>query len=401
MLRRLPVLVSLIVIWLQSSQGGDALAAGGPQQAQQQPATSAQPTPVSEPVRAITPPRNPLPAESASAGVTQFSFIVYGDTRGRRDGVAEQYEHSLIVDSALATIQRLAGSPTPVKFVLQTGDAVVNGRDARQWNRSFVDLINRITTVGGIPYFLAPGNHDVTGTDALESPMRIEGLRNYLAAIGNLIPPDGAPRRLAGYPTYAFGYGNAFFIALDSNIAADEKQFEWVTSQLEGLDRARYRHVIAFFHHPTFSSGPHGGAIIERPSAALRARYTPLFRRHRAAILFSGHDHLFEHWVERYEDNEGRKHRLDHITTGGGGAPLYTYRGEPDLREYLKTNAADKVTLEHVVRPGMSPGDNPYHYLLVQLDGDRIRVEVVGVDWGRGFQPYRSNATELQDMNRE
>jgi hypothetical protein len=400
MLRRLAVLVS-IVIWLQSSQGGDALAARAPQQAQQQPATSTQPTPAPEEVRAIAPPRNPLPAESASAGVTQFSFLVYGDTRGRRDGAAEQYEHSLIVDSALATIRRLAGSPTPVKFVLQTGDAVVNGRDARQWNRSFVDLINRITTEGGIPYFLAPGNHDVTGTDALESPMRIEGLRNYLAAIGNLIPPDGAPRRLAGYPTYAFGYGNAFFIALDSNIAADEKQFEWVKSQLEGLDRVRYRHVIAFFHHPTFSSGPHGGAIIERPSAALRARYTPLFRRHRAAILFSGHDHLFEHWVERHEDNEGRKHRLDHITTGGGGAPLYTYRGEPDLREYLKANAADKVTLEHVVRPGMSPGDNPYHYLLVQVDRDRIRVEVVGVDWGRGFQPYRSNATELQDVIRE
>jgi 3',5'-cyclic AMP phosphodiesterase CpdA len=323
------------------------------------------------------------------------------DTRGRRDGTAEQYEHSLIVDSQLATIKRLTDSPAPVKFVLQTGDAVVNGGDARQWNKSFVDLINRITTEGGVPYFLAPGNHDVTGASALDSPMRIERLRNYLTAIGNLIPPDGAPRRLDGYPTYAFGYGNAFFVALDSNIATDDKQFEWISSQLEGLDRTRYRHVVAFFHHPTFSSGPHGGAVTEPPSEALRVRYAPLFRRHRVAILFSGHDHLFEHWVERYEDSEGRPRRMDHITTGGGGAPLYAYRGEPDLREYLKTNAAEKVSLEHVVRPGMNPGDNPYHYLLVHVNGDRIRVEVVGVDWGRGFQPYRSNVTELQDANRE
>jgi hypothetical protein len=379
MLRRLVISLSLLAIWPQSWQS----------------AASAQATAVSEQVRAIAPPRNPLPAESASAAVTRFSFLVYGDTRGRRDGVAEQYEHSLIVDSALDTIQRRAEGPAPVKFVLQTGDAVVNGRDARQWNRSFVDLINRLTTDGGVPYFLAPGNHDVTSAAELDAPLRGEGLRNYLSAIGNLIPPDGAPRRLDGYPTYAFGYGNAFFIALDSNIATDDKQFEWARTQLEGLDRTRYRHVIAFLHHPAFSSGPHGGARVEGPTAALRARYVPLFRRHHAAILFSGHEHLFEHWVERYEDSAGM-HRLDHITTGGGGAPLYIYRGEPDVLGYLKSNEGDKVTLDHIVRPGMDLGDNPYHYLLVEVDGDRIRVEVIGVDWGRGFQPYRSNATELR-----
>jgi len=402
MQRRLVILISLtIALCLRSSQAYQPAIAPPARQAQQQPAASAQTTPAPEQVRAIAAPRKPLPAEAVSAGVTKFSFIVYGDTRGRRDGTQEQYEHSLIVDSAVATIKRLAGGPAPVKFVLQTGDAVVNGGDARQWNRSFVDLINRITTEGGVPYFLAPGNHDVSGAPTLDAPIRKEGLRNYLSAIANLIPPDGAPRRLDGYPTYAFGYGNAFFIALDSNIATDDKQFEWVKSQLEGLDRTRYRHIVAFFHHPAFSSGPHGASVVEPPSAALRARYMPLFRRHRAAILFSGHEHLFEHWVERYEDAEGRKYRLDHVTTGGGGAPIYPYRGEPDLREYLKTNAAEKVSLDHVVRPGMNPGDNPYHYLLVQVDGDRIRLEINGVDWGRGFQPYRSNSTELRDANRE
>jgi hypothetical protein len=392
MLRRLTIcLVLFSVLWLDLMP----VARAGQQPAQQ--ATPApQPAQAVESVRAITAARNPLPAESASAGVTRFSFIVYGDTRGRRDGTHEQYEHSLIVDSMVAAIKRLEGGQFPVRFVLQTGDAVVNGRDARQWNKSFVDLINRITTDAGVPYFLAPGNHDVTGAPTPDAPMRQEGLRHYLAAVANLIPPDGAPRRLDGYPTYAFGYGNSFFIALDSNITNDDKQFEWVKSQLEGLDRKRYQHVVAFFHHPPFSSGPHGGAIVEPPSAALRARYMPLFRRHHAAILFGGHDHLFEHWIERYE-HDGKKYRLDHIVTGGGGAPLYPYRGEPDLREYLRTNAGEKVTLDHLVKPGMDPGDNPYHYLLVRVDGDRIDLEVTGVDWGRGFRPYRSNKADLQD----
>lgn len=73
--------------------------------------------PDTAPVTAINAARTPLPPEAASAGVTKFSFIAHGD--------------------------------------------------ARQWNASFVGLINRITTDGGIPYFLAPGNHDVTGSDHL------------------------------------------------------------------------------------------------------------------------------------------------------------------------------------------------------------------------------------------
>lgn len=402
MLRRLAIALSLLfVLGLGPAPAHEPSIARARQQAHRQAATAQQPAQAVEQVRAIARPRNPVPPEEASAGVTRFSFIVYGDTRGRRDGAQEQYEHSLIVDSMVATINRLENTAFPVRFVLQTGDAVVDGRVARQWNKSFIDLINRITTEGGVSYFLAPGNHDVTGAESLDDPMRQDGLRNYLAAIANLIPPDGAARRLRGYPTYAFGYGNAFFIALDSNIATDDSQFEWVKSQLEGLDRKRYRHVVAFFHHPPFSSGPHGGVLVEPPSAALRSRYIPLFRRHHAALLFSGHEHLFEHWVERYEDKEGHKYRLDHVVTGGGGAPLYSYRGEPDLRQYLETNAAEKVTLDHIVKPGMNPGDNPYHFLLLEVDGDRIRLEVIGVDWGRRFQPYRSNKAELLDANRE
>lgn len=350
-----------------------------------------------ETVHAIAPPRQPLPLEEASANVTRFSFIVYGDTRGRRDGQAIQHEHSLIVDTMLGTIKKLEQTEYPVRFILQSGDAVVNGRDPKQWNASFVDLINRLTTEGGVPYFLAPGNHDVSGAAELEAPERKEGLSNYLAAISRLIPPDGAPRRLAGYPTFAFGYGNTFVLAFDSNIATDDKQYEWVKSQLENLDRRRYVNVIAFCHHPPFSSGPHGGVKIEPPAAALRLRYLPLFRAHHVKALFTGHEHFFEHWVERYADSTGRQYRLDQIVSGGGGAPLYSYLGVPDLRDYLKANAAGKVKLEHLVKPGPNPGDNAYHYVVVQVDGEHLKMEVIGVDWGRNFRPYRSNKADLDD----
>jgi len=342
-----------------------------------------------ERVTPIKPPAIALPPEAESRGVTQFSFIVYGDTRGRRDGVAIQYEHSLIVDSMIAQIKHLATTQFPVRFVLQSGDAVVNGADAHQWNVSFVPLINRLTTEGGVPYFLVPGNHEATTTPA--------GLRNYLDAVFALIPPEGSPRRMPGTTTYAFGYGNTFVIGVDANIADDEKQFQWVKSQLDGLDRSRYTSVIAFCHQAPFSSGPHGGTSVEPPTVALRAKYMPLFNANHVRAVFSGHEHLFEHWIEHYSDASGA-HRMDLIVSGGGGAPIYNYTGEPDLTDFIKANAANHVTLQHLVKPSVERGLNPYHYLIVHVDGEKLDMEVFGVDWGSGFQPYRTNKTALQDQ---
>jgi hypothetical protein len=352
-----------------------------------------------EPERAnpIAPPTAPLPSEDRSRGITRFSFIVYGDTRGRRDGIAIQYEHSLLVDSMLAQIKKLETTSYPVRFILQSGDAVVRGQNAKEWNISFVPLINRLTTEGGVSYFLAAGNHDVSSATAADAPERQTPLQNYLDAVSKLIPPDGSPRRLSGYPTYSFGYGDTFVLTLDADIAGDEKQYEWVKSQLEGLDRSRYVNVIVFCHQAPFSSGPHGGARIEPPTAALRNLYMPLFNANHVSAVFSGHEHLFEHWVEHYTDASG-VHRMDLIVSGGGGAPLYAYSGEPDLHDYLKANETSKMTLEHLVKPSVDPGSNPYHYVIVSVDGGHLDMEVVSVDWGRGFRPYRSNKVELQDM---
>ncbi|MDQ2667508.1 MAG: metallophosphoesterase [Gemmatimonadota bacterium] len=345
---------------------------------------------------ASLPPKTPLVSEAASAGVTKFSFIAYGDTRGRHDGVQLQAEHQLVVESMLAMMKKPSTNADSIRFIVQSGDAVQNGAIARQLSVSYVPLINRLTQEGGVPYFLSVGNHDVGNATDLTDARRMDGMRNYVATNRRLIPPEGSPRRLNGYPTYAFGYGNTFFIAFDSNIPDDETQFAWVKGQLEGLDRRRYVHVALFFHHPPFSSGPHGGAQIERQAASVRTKWMPLIRTHHVRLLLTGHEHLFEHWVERYVDATGA-HRIDEIVSGGGGAPLYTYVGEPYVRDYLTAGAQDKVSLEHLVRPSSELGGNPFHYVVVHVDGARISMEVIGVDWGKGFAPYRSSTASLVD----
>src|SRR5438128_2262107 len=84
-------------------------------------------------VRPIEPARTPLPTEAASAGVTKFSFIAYGDTRS--SGVAEvpgdgqivHPEHSRLVDRMIVRIRERASTAFPIRFILQSGDAVLRG----------------------------------------------------------------------------------------------------------------------------------------------------------------------------------------------------------------------------------------------------------------------------------
>lgn len=347
-------------------------------------------------VAALVPPPTPMPSEAATAGITRFSFIAYGDTRGRHDGVLPQAEHTLVIESMLSTIKHAATGGDPIRFVVQSGDAIQDGAIGQQINVSYAPLIDRLMREGNVPYFLAVGNHDVGNAVDLTDPRRIAGLQNYLAANARLIPPDGSPRRLSGYPTYAFGFGNSYFIAVDSDIPDDTTQLAWLRTQLAGVDRRRYVNVAVFFHHPPFSSGSHGGATVERQAASIREKWMPLFRLYHVRLLLTGHEHLYEHWAERYTDASG-PHRIDEIVTGGGGAPLTTYKGEPDLSAYVAANAAAKVSVHHVARPSSDPGANPFHYVVVHVDGDRISLEVIGVDWGKGFAPYRSNAASLAD----
>jgi hypothetical protein len=349
--------------------------------------------PAEEVVRPIAPPAAGLPPESESVGVSKFSFIAYGDTRGQIDGQELQVGHGQVVDGVLVAIKTQAAAGFPVRFVVQSGDAVTNGSFPAQWNLRFRSLIERLTLEGGVPYFFAVGNHDLGGSP-VGSPERNLRLAYTSAAMSKLWPPEGSTRRLDAYPTFAFGYGRFFFIVLDSNIPNDVTQLNWVTRQLEDLDRTRFPYVVAVFHHPPITSGPHGGpTLVEPQTAAIRRLYLPLFRTHHVRMTISGHDHLHDHYVEHYEDETGT-HRMDHLITGGGGAPIYTYRGEPDTELYMANTRV--VRVQHLARPGPAAADNPHHFMIIDVDGDRLWAQAVGTG-PTPFRPYGTPRIELTD----
>jgi len=346
-----------------------------------------------EVVRPIAPPPRPFPSEKDSRRLKRVAFIVYGDTRGgtATDGVTLHPIHSRVMDRMLEVIRERANTEQPIRFVLQTGDAVLRGGDARMWNVSYSPIIERLTRDAGVPYFFTLGNHDVL-------PARNGGpggRENSLRAIANLLPAVGSKRRHADSVTYAFGIGPVFVISVDSNEATDPAQLHWVSRQLDRLDRKRFPTVVAFMHHPPYSSGFHGvPSGVEPQTLAIRSIWMPLFRQHHVRLVLAGHEHLFEHWVERYADRS-RPHRVDVVVTGGGGAPITAYRGEPDLSAYLAEGASQSVTVEHLVKPAATTAGNPNHFVVIDVDGSTIAAEVVALDGA--FAPFGGRRRQTLD----
>jgi hypothetical protein len=106
----------------------------------------------------------------------------------------------MVVGGMLAQIRRQQNAEFSVRFVLQSGDAVIAGERPEQWNVSFIPLIDKLTKIGNVPYFLVPGNHDVGTATTMNAPTRQPGLRNFYDAMSSLIPLDGSPWRFEGVP---------------------------------------------------------------------------------------------------------------------------------------------------------------------------------------------------------
>jgi len=165
-----------------------------------------------------------------------------------------------------------------------------------------------------VPFFASLGNHEYYTASGQPS----------LAA--RITPTDGiAPADWGRY--YSFDWGNAHFVALDSNApltdaaAGAGQMLEWLEADLAST-RKFWR--IAFFHHPGYATGHHQ----DEPEAALVRKYiVPILEAHGVQLVFNGHEHTYQRTYELLAGqvvapNSGG---LVYITSGGGGtAPYWT-----------------------------------------------------------------------------
>lgn len=153
----------------------------------------------------------------------------------------------------------------------------------------------------------APGNHDY----------KTPGAAGYFGYFG---AQAGDPAK--GY--YSFDLGAWHIVSLNSNreLAAGSPQLTWLEQDLR---EHRQRCVLAYWHHPRFSSGPHGND--PRSQAIWETLY-----RHRVSVVATAHDHDYERFAPMNDRGElDRVHGMRSFVVGTGGAALYELKQRHDL----------------------------------------------------------------------
>lgn len=232
----------------------------------------------------------------------------------------------LLLASAIISIH--IGTPQadgPLAIVLAAGDIGVCGSAGPAVTAKLLDqLEGTILALGDLAYksgspaqFLncydptwgrhkqrtrpVPGNHDYWTEKAA-------GYFEYWGARAG--PPE------LGY--YSFDLGDWHLIAINSILSGDAyfEQNRWLT---EDLRRTRKRCILAYWHHPVFSSGKHGDDPHMLP-------VFEVLHDAGASIVLSGHDHIYERFSPQTPEGEVDERRgIRAFVAGTGGANLYDF----------------------------------------------------------------------------
>lgn len=150
-----------------------------------------------------------------------------------------------------------------------------------------------------------PGNHEYLTAGAA-------GYYSYFGAAA------GDPAK--GY--YSFDLGGWHLVALNSNCAAvggcgpGSPQEQWLAADLAAHPGVC---TLAYWHHPRFSSGPHGN------DATVQTFWTDLYDAG-ADLILNGHDHVYERFSQQDPAGAADPARgLRQITMGAGGKNLTSF----------------------------------------------------------------------------
>ncbi len=148
----------------------------------------------------------------------------------------------------------------------------------------------------------AQGNHDFSGGTG----------EDYYAYFGKAAGPPGK-----GYYSYALGEWHV--VVINSNCwavggcGAGSPQLEWLKQDLKANPT---KCTLAYWHHPRFSSGPHGNA------EEMRAVWNALDDAG-ADLVLSGHDHDYERFAPLGKDGQPDASGMRQFVVGTGGKSHY------------------------------------------------------------------------------
>jgi hypothetical protein len=171
-------------------------------------------------------------------------------------------------------------------------------------------------------------------------------LANLRAVVGNheyLTPGAaghfaffGAAAGSAGQGYFSFDLGSWHVVVLNSNCPAvggceeTSPQGQWLAADLAAHPADC---TLAAWHHPRYSSGPHGDDAVTGP-------LWDLLMRHRAELVLVGHDHIYERFAPQGNVSDRDIVRgLRQFTVGTGGRGL---TGVQTVRPNVEARSVDR-----------------------------------------------------------
>jgi acid phosphatase type 7 len=161
------------------------------------------------------------------------------------------------------------------------------------------------------------GNHEYgtsSGTDC-------DGTGNAAGYFGYWGAAAGDPTK--GY--YSYNIGTWHLIALNSNCAkaggcsAGSPQEQWLRQDLAAVAAAPTQCVLAYWHHPLFTSGEYSPGV-----TSVRPLFQALYD-YNADVVLSGHDHNYERFAPQAPDGTYDGVRgIREFIVGTGGKSLYS-----------------------------------------------------------------------------
>lgn len=182
----------------------------------------------------------------------KFSFIWFGDTH-RAEGWGN-------------LLQQAHNRHDEVAFYSIVGDLVSTGLYRSDWDEFFgysKDVFSEK------PLMPIPGNHD-----------RQDGLGTWMYYETFSLPKNG-PEKVHPESTYAFEYGNALFLMIDST-HPNEAQTDWIEEKLKNTN-ATWKFVM--LHFPPYN--------YEEPYFDLQEAWCGIFDTYHVDMVMSGHIHYY------------------------------------------------------------------------------------------------------------
>lgn len=268
-------------------------------------------------------------------------------------------------------------------FALGLGDLIYPAGASDPYDEQFETKFEQPYAALDFPFYMALGNHDVSGDPAGTGATAGEPLW-YQAGDNEVAYAHRTDRTSSKWTQparhYAFSVGDADFLALDTNVMLSygaavpplstevDDQEQWLPGAVAAMDHT-WR--FAFGHHPYVSNGQHGdaGEFDGLPVPGLDGDHLKqVFERQlcgRVDFYVAGHDHHLQ-WLQPVDSCGATQF----LVSGGGGADLYELRGD------------DPATWQ----------EQAYGFFWLDVDGPTLHVVAVGDDGQALFERFVTKA---------